>query len=254
MKRIGIIGLGRLGGALVRGLDRAGGYEILGYNRSPEKGRILADQVQTLTVCGSVAQVLDACTLVFIWMKKSDAVTVLEENRALVARRRNLLVSCTAGVPLADYTDRWAETLPNINMPAGHGITLISFSSGLAQSDRELLREVLEAVGVVHELPAGEVAFYSALCSCGPALYATMLETMADTLAERRGYDRGFYRRMTRETVLGTMLLQELDGIEATEVVARVAHPGGPSEAGTEYLRRVMPEVFQGMLQAMKKW
>jgi pyrroline-5-carboxylate reductase len=59
---------------------------------------------------------------------------------------------------------------------------------------------------------------------------------------------------MVCETVLGTMLLQESDGIDASEVVGRVAHPGGSSEAGVNYLRPILSEFYEKMLKAMKKW
>lgn len=56
------------------------------------------------------------------------------------------------------------------------------------------------------------------------------------------------------ETVLGTIHLQELDKIDSIEIVQRVAHPGGSSEAGVNYLNSVLPEIYKEMLKAMKKW
>jgi pyrroline-5-carboxylate reductase len=81
-----------------------------------------------------------------------------------------------------------------------------------------------------------------------------MLELLADILAARRGYDRDLCRRMVRETMLGTLLLQESDGADASEVVNRVAHPGGPSEAGVAHLRSALPALYEAMLQKMQKW
>ena len=227
---------------------------ILGYNRSRVKSEALAKQVRNLTVCGSAAEVLAACDLVFAWMNQVDASAVLEENRTLIARRGNLLAACIPGVPLGKYSDRWAVTFPNVNMPAGRGITLVQYSPELGETDRASLRDVLAAVGTVHELPAEEFTYYSALCSAGPALYATMLEIVADTLAERRGYDREFCRRLVHEGVLGTVFLQDQDGLDAAGFVERVAHPGGPSEAGVHYLRRDFAAYVAGMFQAMRKW
>ena len=54
--------------------------------------------------------------------------------------------------------------------------------------------------------------------------------------------------------VLGTVLLQELDGADAAEVVRRVAHPGGSSEAGVTHLRATLPSLYEQMLQKMHKW
>jgi hypothetical protein len=48
--------------------------------------------------------------------------------------------------------------------------------------------------------------------------------------------------------------LQEQDGINADELVYRVAHPGGSSEAGVKFLKAFLPEAFEKMLISMKKW
>jgi pyrroline-5-carboxylate reductase len=247
--------LGRLGSALARGLNEAKWADkIYGYNRGAAKAHALAKQVPTLRLCASEAEVLQQGELVFLWTKPPDALGVLQANQDLIRGRRPLLVTCVIGVPLARFTDRWAECLPNVNMPARRGVTALHCAPALGASDRRLVCDVLRAVGAVYELPAEEIPFYSALCSCGPALYATMLEILADVLAARRGYDRALCRRMVRETVLGTVLLRELDGADATEVVRRVAHPGGPSEAGAAYLRSVLPALYEMMLQKMRKW
>jgi pyrroline-5-carboxylate reductase len=70
----------------------------------------------------------------------------------------------------------------------------------------------------------------------------------------RKGYDKNLCRKMVRDTFDGTVALQEQDNINADELVHRVAHPGGPSEAGVKFLKAFLPEAFEKMLISMKKW
>jgi pyrroline-5-carboxylate reductase len=252
---IGVIGLGRLGSALVRGLYRSGQMDtIYGYNRNPEKGRTLEKQYAGFAVCDSAADLLNKSDIVFLWTNGTDAQDILESNAWIISARSPMLISCTPKVPLANFTPRWAESLPNVNMPTGKGVTLIHFAPALSLADRTRVRDILLRVGSVYEKPADEMAMYSALCSCGPALYAAMMEILADTVADHHGYDQVLCRRLVRETMQGTLLLQELDGVTADEVVYRVAHPGGASEAGTRYLTSKLPGFFEDMLKAMNKW
>ena len=253
--KIGIIGLGRLGAALARGLGQAAIDDgLYGYNRSAAKARALAAQVPALRLCSSAAEVLGQSDIVFLWTKPPDAAQVLQANAALIRERQSLLVSCIAGVPLATYTARWAESLPNVNMPVRRGVTALHYGPTLGESDRALVHQVLSAVGSVYVLPPEETPFYSALCSCGPALYATMMEQFADTMAARRGYDRALCRQMVRETARGTIELQEADAADAIEITLRVAHPGGPTEAGVAHLQAVLPAMYEAMLKNMRKW
>ena len=252
---IGIIGLGRLGSALALGIDRSGHTGgLCAFNRSASKAEAVAAQVPRLRLCSSAAEVLRQCDLVFIWTKPPDTLEILETNKDLIRQRRPLIVTCVIGVPLAQFTDRWAECLPNVNMAVCKGVTALNCAPTLGESDRRLVFDTLAFVGSVYVLPPEEIPIYSALCSCGPALYVTMMELLADTLATRRGYDREFCRHMVRETMLGTLLLQESDEADASEIVARVAHPGGRSEAGVVHLRATLPPLYEAMLKKMRAW
>jgi pyrroline-5-carboxylate reductase len=251
----GVIGLGRLGAALVQGLCREHRDNVIyGYNRTLTKGQALKNQCNNFQLCNSEAEVLEKCDIVFIWTKQPDAVSIMEKHAGLIQKKQSLLVSSTLNVPLSQYTRRWAECYPNINMSIGKGVTIIHYVPSLPDADRTLLHDILSQVGSVYEVSADGLPFYSALSSCGPALYATMTEIIADIVASHKGYDRATCRRMVRETVLGTILLQKNEGIDTSEIVYRVAHPGGSSEAGVSYLRANLSGIFEEMLKAMKKW
>lgn len=249
----GIIGLGRLGESLARGLTRDGAT-IHGFNRGLEKARAVAARAPGLTLLASAGEVLDRCDPVFVWMKGDDAAQVLAENRAIVAARRPLLVSCTPAAPLAEHGDRWCEALPNVNLATGRGVTLLSFGPRVAAEDRARLLAVLAPTGVVHEVPAAELADYSVLCSCGPGLLARMMQLFADALSARRGYDRERCRQLVRETMSGTVALEELDQIGGDEVVRRVAHPGGSTEKGLAVIDAQLPTLLEAMLRNMNRW
>jgi pyrroline-5-carboxylate reductase len=250
---IGIVGLGRLGESLARGLTRDGA-EVFGFTRTAEKGRQLAARVPGLTLLGSAREVLVRCDPVFVWTKPADAAEVLSANRGALAERRPLLVSCSPETRLEAYGDRWATSLPNVNLATGQGVTLLAFPATVGPEDRELLQAILAPTGAVHVVPPEELSYYSALCSCGPGLYARMMQLLADLLAERRGYDRELCRRLVRDAMAGTVALQEQDGIGAEEVVRRVAHPGGSTEQGLAVIDRLFPPLCEAMLQNMKKW
>ncbi len=252
---VGIIGLGRLGGALARGLSRTrvpGG--LYGFSRGAARARQVAEQAPGLTLLGSAGEVLERCDPVFLWMNRDQAAGVLEANGASIAARQPLVVSCTPGVPLAQHTRRWAESLPNVNLPTGRGVTLLTFGPAVPADDRTALAALLRATGAVHEVPAADMGYYTFLCSCGPGLYARMMQLLADTLASRRGYDREFCRALVRDTMAGTVALEEQDGIDADEVVWRVAHPGGSTEKGLAVLDGRFPGLVEEMLRRMGKW
>jgi pyrroline-5-carboxylate reductase len=248
---VGIIGLGRLGGALARGLGRVPGQEVYVYSRTAATAAQVVADAPGVRLLESATAVFERCDVVFVWMYASDAREVLTANAELLAQRRPFLVSSTPGAGFGDFSPRWAETLPNVNLSTGLGVTLLTWGGQPSEADRAGVLAPLLACGEVYEGTAEEVAAWCALTSNGPALYARALECWADTVAERHGIEPQLCRDMVWRTVAGTIALQEDEGIDASEVIRRVAHPGGSTEKGLRVLDESIGTLSGQVLRAL---
>ncbi|MGC3995288.1 MAG: pyrroline-5-carboxylate reductase dimerization domain-containing protein [Propionicimonas sp.] len=251
---VGIIGLGRLGGALAKGLARAGGFEVYAFSRTAASARDLLAGTEGIALLDSAEAVFERCDVVFVWMGPDDARAVLASCAEVVARRRPFLVSSTPGVRFDEFGPRWATTLPNVNLSVGQGATLLTWGEVPSDADREAVLAPLRACGAVYEVDAEDLGFYCGLTSNGPALYARVMDGWADTVADRHGYDRQLCREMVRQTVAGTIALQAGEGIDAAEVIRRVAHPGASTEQGLRVLDAHVEPVSEEVLRAMGQW
>jgi pyrroline-5-carboxylate reductase len=149
---LGIIGLGRLGSALAHGLYMENPKRTMyGFNRSAEKGKLLSEKVPTLHLCTSEAELLEKCDCVFLWTNAHDAAIMMEQNASLIRKKQPILISCTPGVALSEYTSRWAEPLPNVNMAIRKGVTLVHYAPALMETDRVYIQAQLLRVGAVYE-------------------------------------------------------------------------------------------------------
>jgi pyrroline-5-carboxylate reductase len=247
---VGIIGLGRLGTALARGLDRAGiGATV--HNRTAATADALASEHARLTAADATT-VFTTCDPVFLWTAPPDAASLAAEHAATLAHHEPLVVTCAPG--WTPTTRRWAVTLPNVNLATGQGSTLLTWGPDLTESDKDSVRVPLAACGDLHEVTPDELRLYGALTSSGPALYARAMETWADALSGRHGLDPALCRRMVRQAVAGTLALQDADAIDAADIVDRVAHPGGVTAQGLAVLDAHLPAIAEDMLRAMGKW
>lgn len=250
---VGIIGLGRLGGPLLQGLARAGVDDVRVYSRTRATMERLADGAAGVILAESAAEVLQHSDVVFVWMAPAQVAQVLTGN-ADALTHRPVLVNCSPGQDLRAFTDRWVDTYPNVNSATGQGATLVSWGPGLSESDRQRVRSLLTAVGAVYEVAPEQLDAYCALTSNGPAFYAFMLQAWADAVADRHGLDVDLARAMVRQTAVGTVALEEADGIDAAAVIERVAHPGGSTELGLAVLQAEWPAMAQRMLIEMSRW
>ncbi|MCE1174495.1 MAG: NAD(P)-binding domain-containing protein [Propionibacteriales bacterium] len=251
---IGIIGLGRLGGALARGLSRAGVPDVFAYSRTAATAQQVVADAPGVTLAASAADIFERCEVVFLWMTAAAARQVLAENAEVVARRQPFLVASTINADFGAFVPAWAETFPNVNLGTGQGGTLLTWVGASSEAQRDAVRAALTASGVLYEVGADEINFYCALTSNGPALYAHAMEVWADAVADRNGFDRQLCREMVWQTVAGTIALQRAEGIDASEVIHRVAHPGASTERGLAALDEHLPAVTEQVLRAMGRW
>jgi pyrroline-5-carboxylate reductase len=97
------------------------------------------------------------------------------------------------------------------------------------------LRELLELLGHVVELPDELFDAATAVMGCSPAYLALAVEALADAGAAA-GLDADLARELVVETTAGTAEL--LRARHPADVRAAVASPGGSTEAGLEALDR----------------
>ena len=98
MKRVSIIGLGLMGGALARSLLQ-NGYEVTAWNRSPDKAEALAGE--GAVVAASVAQAIaENDTIVVCIRSNSDTRELLEASGGLEGK--NIIDLSTGSAPEAE--------------------------------------------------------------------------------------------------------------------------------------------------------
>ena len=156
MQRIGVIGLGLMGSALVQRL-RAGGFEVIGFDVDADK-RARAAQAGTTPV-DTLCAVADRCTIILLAVFNTDQVEAVIEGRDGVLSSRaptapRLTFICTSTCDperIAQLAPRIAARADYIEMPvsgtsaqvaAGDGVGLV----GGAPQAVEAVAPVLNAV------------------------------------------------------------------------------------------------------------
>ncbi|WP_399888212.1 NAD(P)-binding domain-containing protein [Streptomyces sp. BBFR51] len=111
MKRVGIIGVGEIGRALVEGLCEAGGPtpEVFLSPRGARTARGLLDRYDGVRVCADNQQVVDCAELVIVAVRRQDRHEALNGLRVDGAR---VVVNVMAGVPNDDLRGILATDVP----------------------------------------------------------------------------------------------------------------------------------------------
>ncbi|MCW1884368.1 pyrroline-5-carboxylate reductase [Luteolibacter flavescens] len=237
--KLGVIGCGKMGSALVEGAIRSGAIDpenVSGCDAYPEAANIFAAATGA-TVADSIpglnADVYLLCTKP---NQAGSALSALPEGDAL-------LISVAAGL-----TTDWLEArvpagvrvircMPNTPALVGKGAA--AFCSGRAATleDAEVAKSLLGSVGLAVELPEVLMDAVTGLSGSGPAFIYIVIEAMADG-AVRAGLPRAEALKLAAQTVLGAATMVLDTGLHPGELKDQVTSPGGTTIAGIAELEK----------------
>lgn len=234
--RIGLVGCGAMGGAMVRGLARTGTHAFVLADALAAAAQSVAADVD-----GTVGQIADAagCDLVILAVKPKDAGAALAEI-APVLGEGSVLISVVAGWDLARLSDVVGKrpilrTMPNLAVREGRG--LVAFTAAAMDVDtRARVVDLLTPLGTVEELPEALFGAATALVGSGPGFVALVAEGLEEG-AVGSGFPRDQARRMVQAVLAGSAALLA-DGIDPAELRHRVSSPGGTTVEGVAVLER----------------
>lgn len=240
--KIGFIGGGNMGEALVRGLIHAGIVppdQLTVYD-------VLQDRTAHLTrTYGIRAAVgLGECVLssdsVVVAVKPQNVPEVLEElGRS--ALHRPLVISIAAGVPIAVLEAALPEGTPVVRVMPNTPALVLAGASALARgrfaddTHMETALRVFRAVGVAHEVPEKLLDAVTGLTGSGPAYVLCFLEALIDG-GVLMGLPRPVAADLVVQTVLGTALMVQQTGKHPAALKDMVTSPGGTTIHGLEVL------------------
>jgi pyrroline-5-carboxylate reductase len=164
------------------------------------------------------------------------------------------VVSVLAVVPLKRLraafpaVEHVLRVMPNVGVEVRRGVLCVA---GSASTE---VREKLDLLGHVVDLPEEDFDAATAIMGCAPAYLALAVEALADAGAAA-GLDADLARDLVIETAAGTAEL--LRRHDPAEVRKAVASPGGSTEAGLEALdregaRRAFEAAVEASLERMR--
>jgi pyrroline-5-carboxylate reductase len=237
-KRVGFLGSGNMGEALIRGLAQAGLVPPGHIAASDVRGDRLAEMERQYGIGTTPdnAALVRGSDVVVLAVKPQIVGPVLREVAA-VADATRLIISLAAGVPTATLrthlpgASRLIRVMPNTPALVLEGVTAIARSDGLHEGDLETAEELFGAVGRVVVLDEAALDAVTGLSGSGPAYVAVVIESLADG-GVKMGLDRATAMTLAAQTVLGSAKLILETGIHPAQLKDMVASPGGTTIAG----------------------
>ncbi len=237
-KKVGFLGAGNMGEALIRGLLKAGLVPVdhvfatdVRLGRLEQLGKLYG--IHTLSDNRLLVKRVD---VVILAVKPQIIQQVLREVAPAVTARQ-LFISMAAGVPTSALraalpkSVRLIRVMPNTPALVLEGVTAVARAERLKTGDVETAEEIFGAVGKVVVLEEELLDAVTGLSGSGPAYVALMIEALADG-GVRVGLDRITAMTLAAQTVLGSAKLLIETGTHPGQLKDMVTSPGGTAIAG----------------------
>jgi pyrroline-5-carboxylate reductase len=264
MARIGIIGGGSMGEALLSGMLRAGRQvkDLVVAEKDPGRAKYLSEKYSVLVT--TVGDAVDTATYVIVAVKPFDVEGLVAEIAEAAARAETdtaekVFVTVAAGVTAAFYENKLpagspvVRVMPNAPVVVGGGVSALAPGRFATAEHLKEVSVIFDAVGGVLTVPESQLDAVTAVSGSGPAYFFLMVEALVDA-GVAAGLPRSVATDLVVQTMAGSaaMLLERLDEAQpsgdvalgtaidttAAQLRATVTSPGGTTAAGLRELEK----------------
>jgi pyrroline-5-carboxylate reductase len=244
-KKIGFIGSGNMGEALISGL-------IFSKAAKPENiicSDIAEDLLEELQTKYKVSTTTDNIEVakkseIVIYATKPQILGLVLKETAPALDQSKLIISIAAGVPLAAIAAglqkklRLIRVMPNICAFVKESATAIAAGEYASKEDVALARAIFDSVGITVFIQENILMdAFTGLSGSGPAYIFTIVDAMADA-GVKMGLSRKDSLLLSTQTILGSAKLLLESKEHPGQLKDRVASPGGTAIAGIHTLEQ----------------
>jgi pyrroline-5-carboxylate reductase len=241
-QKIGFIGVGNMGGAILDGLIRlaqknhATTEKIWVYDAVEEKAALFAQRYKINQV-HSNKDLVSAAEVIVLAVKPQDLTKTVAEFSSVLTEK-HIIISILAGTPVSKLRQTMGDkpkivrAMPNLGATVGESITAITSTDAGAL---KVAREIFEACGKVIELDEKHFDLVTALSGSGPAYFFLLMELLVEE-GKRHGLKEADAQLLAAQTALGAgkLIMQKSESPAVWR--ERVTSKGGTTEAALKVL------------------
>ncbi|MDU2379722.1 MAG: pyrroline-5-carboxylate reductase [Enterobacter cloacae] len=260
-KKIGFIGCGNMGKAILGGLIASGQVlpgQIWVYTPSPDKVAALRDEygINAAESAQEVAQVAD---IVFGAVKPNIMIKVLSEITSSL-NKDTLVVSIAAGVTLDQlaralgHDRKIVRAMPNTPSQVNAGMTSITPNALVTTEDVADVLNIFRCFGEAEVIAESMIHPVVGVSGSAPAYVFMFLEAMTDA-AVLGGMPRAQAYKFAAQAVMGSAKMVLETGKHPGELKDMVCSPGGTTIEAVRVLeeRGFRAAVIEAMAKCMEK-
>jgi pyrroline-5-carboxylate reductase len=240
--KIGIIGCGNMGQALIRGIITKAYLSrkhIWVSDKDSHKLNVV-DRQFNINTTNSNNSLAKKCDVVIFAVKPQDLDIVIKE--LVLSLQGKLVISICAGVTIQSLEQRLGKTpiirgMPNMPAFISQGITAISLGKYTRAKHKKVALKIFSCIGETVEIKEALMNAVTAISGSGPAYFFYLTQRLIET-AQELGISQRIAQRLALKTALGSVMLLNRTKESARILRERVTSKGGTTEAAFDVFKK----------------
>ena len=253
---IGVIGLGKMGEAIAKGLVGSRGYRIYFSDSDSLRSKEIVGRYRRFKNV-DIEKLIDISSIIILAVKPQNLKALLNDINTLKTEGK-LFISIAAGVSIGFIESEGSlskviRAMPNMGALVGESFTVISCSEKVSSKELDLARTIFSKIGDVKVVKEDLLDAVTAISGSGPAYFAYFIRAIEE-IAIEMGL-RDISPSIVLNTLEGTLkILRELN-ISTDELIERVKSPGGTTESCLDYWQQsnLSNIIKEGVKKAINK-
>jgi len=261
--KLGFIGVGNMGGAILKGYLSANGEksaDISIFDTSVEK---TAEFTKAgCYACDNIGELVKRSDFIIIGVKPNIFEIVLPEI-AKEYEASKVLVSIAAGITMSyigGFVGKNAKvirTMPNTPALVLEAMTAICRNGNITDDDMKSVENIFSQVGKIYEIPESLIHCAIGVSGSSPAYTYMYIDALA-TAAEENGLDRQQALVCAAQSVLGAAKMVLEGDVDPVQLRINVCSPGGTTIEAVQKLQEskfeeIVKDGFQAAVDKSKK-
>ena len=232
--KIGFIGIGNMGGAILSGYASSGnaeGYQLMAYDMNEELCAKMKREIPQLELCESGSDLCKKADMVVLGVKPQVIEGVLQEIAPAYDISKTI-VTMAAGVDMAVIEKflgadaKVIRIMPNTPAKVGEAMIAVCRNANTLPAVFNAAMDIFNSIGVAKEVDESLIDCVIGVSGSSPAYTYMYIEALTDA-AEANGMERAKARVFAAQAVLGAakMVLESTESLEQLRV--NVCSPNG---------------------------
>ncbi|MBQ7784369.1 MAG: pyrroline-5-carboxylate reductase [Oscillospiraceae bacterium] len=240
MIKVGFLGTGNMGGAIIRGIISCYGNDAEVYAYDPDREKLSQLEKDGIKPVSSEGELCEVCKYVFLAIKPQVFESVLPKLAPYV-KEDTVFVSIAAGITeeyiagICGEKVRTVIVMPNTPFLLGKGATALAKGKYTTDEEFAVVMDIFRTGGIAEVVPMDKMKEIIAVNGSSPAFIYLFAKGFAD-YAKSVGIDAETALRLFAQSLIGSAEMLTNSGKSIDELIKMVSSPGGTTLAGLDGL------------------